>query len=207
MAITITVPGRPSRWMRPGQRMTPDGAVVRYTDPQAEKGKKAIRQEVALSWRGRRPYTGPVLLRVIAIFAIPPSWPKALRQAALEGRVAHISDPDVDQLAKQVMDALKGVVFVDDNQVCGMPALSKRYGYPERTEITIQPLAQAPDEITPGQKRLEARVIKEGWDVVLAPPKKKRSKTGLAEAMSPAEIAGMRGTVRFGRRALFGRSR
>lgn len=177
MAITITVPGRPSRWMRPGQDILPDGRVIRFTDKAAEAGKKAVRSEVALCWRGRRPYTGPVLLRVIAIFAIPPSWPKALRQAASEGRVAHVSDPDIDQLVKQVMDALKGVVYVDDNQVCGLPAVSKRYGYPERTEIAIQPLAQAPDEITPGQKRLEARVIKEGWDAVLAPPKKKRSNT------------------------------
>ncbi len=75
------------------------------------------------------------------------------------------------------MDALVRLVYVDDNQVCGLPACSKRYGFPERTEITIQPLAQAADEITPGQKRLEARIAREGWDAVLAQPKRKASNT------------------------------
>ena len=170
--------------MRPAQGMDRNGRVVRFTDKKAEREKQIIRDEVALAWRGRRPFTGPVLLKLVFIFAIPPSWPKALRAAAAEGRVAHVADPDIDQCAKQCLDALVRVAFVDDNQVCGLPACSKRYGFPERTEITIQPLAQAADEITPGQKRLEARIVREGWDAVLAPPKRKASNTDIDSARS-----------------------
>ena len=176
MGYTIVVPGRPSRWMRPAQRITKDGRVVRFTDPDAEREKRAIRHEVAMAFRGIRPFTGPVLLRVIAIFAIPPSWPKALRQAASEGRVAHVADPDLSQLIKQAEDAMIGIAYVDDNQIVGYPNCAKRYGFPERTEITIQRLAQAPDEVTPGQKRLEKRIAAEGWDAVLSPAARKPSK-------------------------------
>jgi Holliday junction resolvase RusA-like endonuclease len=146
---------------------------MRFTDPKAEEGKRAIAWAAKRAWGARRPLTGPCLVRVVAIFAIPPSWPPAVQKAAREARVMHVSDPDLDQLVKQVKDALKGVAYVDDNQVCGYPNSAKRYGYPERTEITIVALPQAPDEVTPGQRALEKRIEREGWDAVLAPPKKK----------------------------------
>lgn len=174
MRISFTVPGRPSRWMRPAENTLPDGTTYRFTDKKAQAGKNAIAFEAKRAFGLRRPFTGPVLVRVIAIFAIPPSWPKKLQQAAREGRVMHVQDPDLDQVVKQAKDAMIGIAFVDDNQVCGYPNSAKRYGYPERTEITIEALPQQGDDITPGQRRLEKRIEDEGWDAVLNPPKKKR---------------------------------
>lgn len=175
MKIYFTVPGRPSRWMRPVEGQDGQGNALRFTDHRAERGKLAIAQETKLAWGSRRPLTGPVLLRVVAIFAIPPSWPKRLQAAAMEGRVWHMSDPDLDQIVKQVKDALKGIAYVDDNQVAGYLNHAKRYGHPERTDIEIEPLPQLPDAVTPGQARLEKRIALEGWDAVLAPVPKRRN--------------------------------
>lgn len=178
MQIDFSVPGRPSRWMRPGEATGKDGRTYRFTDKKAEAGKRHIADCAAQAFRGIRPASGPVIIRVIAIFEIPKSWPVYLRKAAAECRVMHVQDPDLDQLVKQVKDALKGIAYVDDNQVCGYANHAKRYGAPERTEITVQVLPQKEDEITPGQRRLEDRIAKEGWDAVLAPiaRKKKSSK-------------------------------
>lgn len=176
MIITFTVPGRPTRWQRPGQGQLPDGTTYRFTDPTAVAGKKAIAFQAKRAFGLKRPATGPVLLRVVGIFGIPKSWPPKLISSARQGRVFHTSDPDLDQLVKQVQDALVGIAYVDDNQVCGYPNSAKRYGYPERTEITVQYLPQVGDDITPGQKRLEGHVAQYGWDEILRPPEKRKAR-------------------------------
>jgi len=47
-----------------------------------------------------------------------------------------VSMPDVDKLTRCALDALTGVVFVDDSQVVELSA-SKGYGEPERLEATV----------------------------------------------------------------------
>ncbi len=183
--VTIKVDGKPSRWQRPGQGIDKNGKAMRFTDPEAEAGKQKIAALARQAFRGQRPFTGPVIVRVIAIFAIPPSWPPALKAAAKQARVLHVADPDLDQIVKQAKDALKGIAYVDDNQVAGYPNSAKRYGYPERTEIAVEAVPQQPDEVTPGQRRLEKRIATEGWDAVLAPPKKRKASSPPPEADPP----------------------
>lgn len=48
--------------------------------------------------------------------------------------------PDSDKLARLIADSLTGVVFEDDSQICDL-IVSKRYGSPERVEITVATLA------------------------------------------------------------------
>jgi Holliday junction resolvase RusA-like endonuclease len=170
--VSFTVPGPPRRWMRPAQGVNPKtGRVMRFTDKKAEASKREIAQLARLAWKGP-PACGPVTLRVIAVFRVPKSWPKAIHAAAREARVPHIADPDLDQLVKQVMDALVGIAFVDDNQVVSFTQSAKRYGSPDRTEVTIHVLGQEPDEITPGQRRIE----------------KEQAKLGLMPAPSPSRF-------------------
>lgn len=182
--VTFTVRGRPSRWMRPGQALNPKtGRVMRFTDRKAEAGKKRIAQEAGLRWKGP-PACGPVILRVVAVFAIPKAWPRALRDEAGQARVMHIADPDLDQLVKQVQDALVGIAYHDDNQVCGYPNSAKRYGSPERTEITIEVLDQQEAQKTPGQREIEA-LVASGQPVIGTRTKRRganRSKSGTGRA-------------------------
>lgn len=141
--------------MRPAQGRHPKtGRPMRITDPKAEAEKKVIAMAARLAWKGE-PVCGPCILRVEAIFAIPPSWPTSLKEEALAARVLHVSDPDLDQLVKQVQDALTGIVYWDDNQVAGYPNSVKRYGHPERTVVTLEVQDQLEAQKTPGQRRLE----------------------------------------------------
>jgi Holliday junction resolvase RusA-like endonuclease len=190
--------------MRPGQASDGDGEVFRYTDPKAAEGARTIKWEAKRAYGLKRPALGPVTIKVVAVFAIPVSWPPALRRAALEGRVWHTSDPDLDQLVKQVMDALKGVAFLDDNQVVGFhPSPAKRFGHPERTEISVTVVPVAEDEKTPAQRRREKRLAEVGWDVLLAPPpkQKKRSKTERQQSRNDAAVARVRAGGSAGRAA------
>jgi Holliday junction resolvase RusA-like endonuclease len=142
--------------MRPAQGRHPiTGKPMRITDPKAEAEKKVIAMAARLAWRGE-PVCGPVDLCVEAVFRIPASWPPALQAEALAGRVPVVCDPDLDQLVKQVQDAMTGIVYWDDNQVARYrPEPLKRYGSPERTVVTVTVLDQTEAQKTPGQRDLE----------------------------------------------------
>lgn len=156
--VAFDVPGRPSAWKRTNDFVHPQTKrIVKVTDKQQRIDQANIARLARIAWGSAPPATGPVILRVIGIFEIPTSWPQYLQRAARECRVMHIADPDLDQITKQVKDAIRGICYVDDNQVCGYPNSAKRYGEPARTEITIEVLDQRDDERTPGQRRLEAR--------------------------------------------------
>lgn len=168
-SCAFAVNGSPRRWKRPAQGRHPKtGKPMRFEDKQAAADKKVIATCARLAWKGD-PVCGPVMLGITAIFPIPPSWPEPVKQAAAEGRVMHIQDPDLDQLLKLVKDALTGIVYIDDNQVARYPPMCKRYGSPARTEVRIEVIDQEPDEITPGQHEVRKRAEKAGM-IAKAPP-------------------------------------
>ena len=73
----------------------------------------------AVSWAGRYPYfgTAPVLVRLH--FALSrPRRPKA---------DLPLTKPDLDKLARAVLDAFTGILYADDAQVTSLIA-RKRYG-------------------------------------------------------------------------------
>lgn len=165
----FVVEGTPVPWKRPVQgRNIHTGAPLRFNDKRSEAQRKLIVQAARRAWPGP-PATGPVIVRTVAVFAIPKSWPAQTQALAREAQVLHVADPDLDRLSNLVHDALSGVAYMDDNQVCGHPNSAKRYGEPERTEITIEEIDQ-PTEAhkTPGQRRLEREIAELGLDAVLA---------------------------------------
>lgn len=64
--------------------------------------------------------TGGVALNLAFVLPRPKSHPKTKT-------IAHTTRPDVDKLARAVLDALIGVAFNDDGQVAGL-VCTKRYG-------------------------------------------------------------------------------
>lgn len=98
--------GRP-RFTRSGHAFTPAAtrsyeAALRYA-AQVEQGEAP-------------PLAGALTVTVEARMPVPVSWPKKRRADALAGVSAPTGKPDVDNLLKTV-DALNGVVWIDDAQV------------------------------------------------------------------------------------------
>lgn len=125
--VTIRYPGQPQGKGRP--RLGRLDNV--YTPPKTvayEKGlawsaqadiRAAIKQRgLALAELPQPPFPCACALRVevTALFLPPDSWSVRDRAAALRNEICHMSVPDWDNVGK-MLDALKGVVWVDDSQI------------------------------------------------------------------------------------------
>ena len=153
--FTMTVQGRPQRWMRPEQF-----GKRRYTNPKAEKHKKMVAELANIIWKGP-PVFFPVCLSVKAIFQPWSNMTKKEKAALASGQnIYHDCDPDIDQIIKQVQDAMTGIVYEDDCQVAGYHNCLKRYGTPERTEISVYSLDQPMGIRTSRQNRLDKKYSK-----------------------------------------------
>lgn len=82
------------------------------------------------------PHAGPIALKMIFFMAPPSKWRKSKRLAAFQGLVEHIGTPDIDNLAKAVMDGLNGVIYRDDGQVVNLEC-KKKYGFPARVIVEV----------------------------------------------------------------------
>ena len=153
--MRFTIPGRPQRWMR--AEIDPK-TRRKYTNAKAEASKKMIAAEYRAAHGAGPivPHTGPLVLTAIFVFAIPQSWPRYLREPAIRGEVWLVADPDLDQTGQTGHGCDQGLAYVDDNQIVGFDKCAKRYGGPERSDITLTPLRQHEAAVTPGQRRIES---------------------------------------------------
>lgn len=77
-----------------------------------------------------------ITLNIVAVYPIPKSFSKSKRQEAIEGRIFPKVKPDLDNMAKAVLDALNGVCYADDKQVIAF-SLCKKYGTEPRLEVEV----------------------------------------------------------------------
>jgi len=154
--IALMIPGRPKGKGR--ARFAGKGRP-----PITPKATRAAEREIALAFLASRVgktrglMTGTIALTIEAIFKVPKGWNKADRAAALAGEMEYTGKPDRDNIEKLVMDALNGVAWVDDAQV-NRGGVVRRYGSPERVEITIEELIAAPGLKSPPERRREAKL-------------------------------------------------
>lgn len=87
-------------------------------------------------WQSSRAaLSGPLVVSLVFVCAVPRSYSKTEREAALRGLV-HCKVGDADNLAKSVLDALtKAGVWGDDKQV---DELRVRKCYGERDEVKVR---------------------------------------------------------------------
>jgi Holliday junction resolvase RusA-like endonuclease len=139
-SLHIVVVGKPVSWKR-AARNSKTGAV--YVDRDSENYRAIIREAARPHVEGRALLTGPVLLSLVAVFAIPKGWPKYRKARALEQTEYKTGGIDLDNLMKAAKDSLKSVVYGDDSQVVAYGYCAKIYGERPRLEITITPIELA----------------------------------------------------------------
>ena len=134
-SVYFVVTGKPVGKGRP-RASTRGGFVRMYTDAKTLGYEAAIADEAARAMSGAEPFETPMQMQVSCYYPIPKSWPKKIKQGALDEEVFPKVKPDLDNVVKAVLDALNGVVYLDDAQVVNLVA-TKRYATEPRVEVYI----------------------------------------------------------------------
>ena len=117
------VSGKPVPKARP-RTMSRGGKSITYTPKATREWESLVRDTAALEMRGRKPLDGPLEVSMQFWMPAPASWSNKKRDAV--GGMFHVKKPDVDNLAKAVLDGMESIVFERDSQVAKL-TVSKRY--------------------------------------------------------------------------------
>lgn len=131
MTITLSIPGDPVPQPRP--RVSTAGGFARAYVPKAHP-VHAYRQAIALAAAaaGLREQAKPVSVVIDAVFARPKSH---LNKSGVKSTAPALPRPDVDNLAKAVLDSLQDVMG-DDTHVARL-VVEKSWGTEGRTTVRI----------------------------------------------------------------------
>ena len=128
MSLEFTIPIKPQGKARHRTRVVMIGrkpVAMQYNDPKARAYEQAIRDAVIAQYRGD-PLDGPLIVSVYA-------WLKKPKSSKLGYPTVK---PDADNIAKAVLDALNGILWHDDKQVCQL-AVHKVYADRDMIELEV----------------------------------------------------------------------
>lgn len=81
---------------------------------------------------------GPIRARIIAYYKIPKSYSKKRIEGILEGQEQPTKKPDIDNIAKIVLDSLNDIAFHDDSQVVELTVIKRWTQEIERVEFELE---------------------------------------------------------------------
>ncbi|MHB9950763.1 hypothetical protein CF055_17270 [Clostridium botulinum] len=131
--MKIVIDGKPMGKQRPrfntktGNTYTPDKTVnyenwVKLCCKQQCEGEKL---------------TGQIVASINAYYTIPKSTSKKNKKDMLAGIIRPTIKPDVDNIAKVILDSLNGLAYKDDKQIV-FCTISKWYGEDPRVEVILE---------------------------------------------------------------------
>ena len=120
--IQLDIPGKPLGKARP--RVTRRG--ITYTPKATAEREKLVRGCFAERYKGAEPLAGPLAVSISSVYPVPQSAPAKRKAQMMSGEISPTVRPDVDNVAKLILDALNGMAYGDDSQVVSL-LVSKRY--------------------------------------------------------------------------------
>ncbi len=116
LAVYFTVDGPAVGKGRP-RVSTIAGRPRMYTPAKTVAWEKLVAEAAHNAMGNVLPSPHPWSVRIVIFAPIPASWPKRRQEAAKRGDEVP-GKPDLDNVAKAVLDACNGVLYEDDKQVC-----------------------------------------------------------------------------------------
>lgn len=132
--VKFTVPGKPVGKQRPRFSRTYTG-VRTYTPRKTQEYEDLVR--ISCRAVSKEKLEGAISATIYGYFEPPKSISKKQREQMLKGNISYIKKIDSDNLAKSILDALNGVAYDDDAQVC-LLIVQKLYGEKARVEVILE---------------------------------------------------------------------
>lgn len=108
-----------------------------YTPNRTKDYETLIQQYFKIKYPSYQMLEGRISINIVAYLKIPQNTSKTKTAEMLENKISPTKKPDVDNIAKSVLDALNKFVFNDDNQVSKI-SVEKRYGSEEKIDVIVE---------------------------------------------------------------------
>lgn len=138
--IEMIIPGIVVAQGRP--RFARRGGFVQTYDPPKSKEYKELIKTYAHKVKPKEPLTQALSIEIDVYREIPKSWSKKKKEDATNGTLLPTVKSDVDNYAKGIMDAISGIIYEDDKQVCELK-VTKKYSNDPRAEVKIRNLEES----------------------------------------------------------------
>ena len=136
MEIKFTVSG-PSRGKQRPRICRINGRRVTYTPRQTTEYEKLVRAGYTSVSKVIFQKDKLLEISILALFTILQRASKKLKKLMLNGKILPTKKPDVDNVIKIILDALNGVCYHDDRQVCRV-YFEKMYAENPEVKILIR---------------------------------------------------------------------
>lgn len=140
-AICFTIPGKPQGKARARTFYNPKTKGMSSMTPEKTVLYENLIATCYLQEAGEERFSDDAYLkvRIQAFYEIPKSSTKTKKAAMAAGEILPDKKPDIDNIAKAVLDALNEVAYRDDTQVVELQ-MRKKYSDRPRLEICIEEL-------------------------------------------------------------------
>lgn len=110
---------------------------ITYTPKQTTEYEKLVKASYTAVSKTFFNKNIPIIISIIALFSIPKSVSKKLKNSMLKGDILPTKKPDSDNIIKIILDALNGVCYHDDSQICKVN-FEKRYAEIPEVKVIIK---------------------------------------------------------------------
>lgn len=134
MMYEFEIPGKITGKGRP--RVNTNTAIA-YTPTKTKEYEELVKQYFILKYRGIQPLEGRIKIVIKAYFSVPKNTNKKQKEEMLNNAISPIKKPDIDNIAKIILDALNKLAFNDDNQIAKLE-IDKLYGEEEKVYVRVE---------------------------------------------------------------------
>jgi Holliday junction resolvase RusA-like endonuclease len=153
--IYLQVGGDPIPWKRVGINLK-TGAMYDRQHAEKEQYRWVFRDQYK-----KEPVTCSLKAKIIFKLPVPAGTSRVKRSQMCAGMIPPNKKPDLDNLQKFVLDAMNGLIYRDDSQICEMTAI-KTYSDTPGVDISLTPILE---EVKPAPKARSKKIMwtEEEW--------------------------------------------
>ncbi len=134
MIYEFEVPGKITGKGRPRVNTT---TAIAYTPAKTKEYEELVKQYFIIKYRRINPLEGRIKINITAYFSVPKNTSKKQEENMLNNAISPTKKPDIDNIAKIILDALNKLAFRDDNQITKLE-IEKKYGTEEKIFVKVE---------------------------------------------------------------------
>ena len=134
MIYEFEVPGKITGKGRPRVNTT---TAIAYTPAKTKEYEELVKQYLIIKYRRINPLEGRIKINITAYFSVPKNTSKKQEENMLNNTISPTKKPDIDNIAKIILDALNKLAFKDDNQITKLE-IEKKYGTEEKIFVKVE---------------------------------------------------------------------